>query len=82
MKPTIIIGNLDKTFEIKGPSYLTMVEKCYTSPIITVEGIEIPKLEDQLAENEMKRHSLNDKAMSALVCALILVNSIGFAIVE
>lgn len=56
-----------------------MVEKFYTSSTIAGEGIEIPKLE---AENEMKRHSLNAKAMNSLVYALISMNSIRFAIVK
>lgn len=59
-----------------------MVEKCYTSSTIAGEGIEIPKLEDKLAENEMKRHLLNAKAMNSLVYALISMNSIRFAIVK
>lgn len=46
------------------------VEKEYSSPIITIEGVQLPKLENGPNENEMRMDSLNAKAVNALVYAL------------
>lgn len=37
---------------------------------IAIEGIQVPKMEENLDKNKMKKDSLNAKAMNALLCAL------------
>ena len=44
-------------------------------PIIRVDGIDIPKPEEDWDDNDMKMEELNTKAMNVLYCAL---NSIEF----
>lgn len=58
-----------------------MVRKWYTPPTVTNKSIQVSKLQENRDANEMKKDSLNDKAINALVCALSFDDLIGCVII-
>lgn len=56
---------------------LIMVEKWYSTPTITIEGVQVPKSKQNWGKNETKKESLNVKAMNALFALLVPMNLIG-----